>query len=101
MEIAEALHRQNYEGQPKTLLNVSLGMAVNDPIAGVDTHEALFAAVKHASVQVPLEKVIDHLTLIDGRLASQLTELSKKGGSEPSSRAQVQELLNAMDKATL
>ena len=101
LEIAEALHRQNYEAQPKTLLNVSLRLAVSDPISLFDTRGALYAAVQHAMSHCSYEKVVDQLLLVDSRLANQLTELMKGDGGEPSSRAQVQELLQAMDKASL
>lgn len=101
LEIAEALHKQNYDAQPRTLLNVSLRLAVSDPISLVDTRGALFAAVQHAMQHCPYEKVVDQLMIVDSRLANQLTELMKGDGGESSSRAQVQELLQAMDKASI
>ena len=101
LEIAEALHRQNYEAQPRTLVSVSLRLAVSDPVSLVDTRGALFAAVQHAMPLCPYDKVVDQLMLVDSRLANQLTELMKGDSGEPSTRAQVQELLQAMDKASL
>lgn len=80
---------------------MSLRLAVSDPVSQVDTRGALFAAVQHAMPHCSYEKVIDQLVLVDSRLANQLTELMKGDSGEPSSRAQVQELLQAMDKASI
>ena len=101
LEIAEAAHRQNYGAKPRTLLKVSLDMAVSDPVTAIDSHAALYAAVKHAMPHSQSQQILDQLMLIDSRLAPALTELMSGKGSETSSRAQVQDLLQAMDKASL
>lgn len=101
LEIAEAAHRQNFEAHPRTLLKVSLDLAVSDPSNHVDSHAAVQAAVRHAIPDGRYGALTDQLLLIDGRLAAALEELMSGKGGEPSSRAQVQDLLQALDKTSL